>query len=264
MSSEFSPPDGDIVLRTQGSPTRDFRVHKLVLSLASPVFRDMFSIPQPTPTSGTSRTEVEIIDVMDPPQALEFVLRLIYPMPPPNVDNLDLLVEALVITDKYNIECARAKLRLRLTKFIKESPLRVYAVASRFGFDEEAEAASSLTTEIVYLPGIIDLPHDLKSIPVQAYHELVKLHENHRDEIEDIVDRVLFEPACPECRVAKALAEARMRTKLVRLICRHEPMSAAAYIEELGTSCKGVCMSRFIEAVAVKLGGKSTIRNPTF
>ncbi|KAF9780968.1 hypothetical protein BJ322DRAFT_987905, partial [Thelephora terrestris] len=167
----FGPPDGDIILRT---PTRDFRVHKLILSLASPIFKDMFSIPQPTPAA--RGVDVEVVDVTDPTRGLDLVLTFIYPFPPPNVDSLDLLVEGLVIADKYDIDGARTELRLRLAKFMKAQPLRVYAIASRFGFEEEAEAASSLTTGI-YLPALADLPDDLKDISATTYHKLVRLHE---------------------------------------------------------------------------------------
>jgi len=40
-----TPPDADVILRASGG--KEFHAHKLVLSLASPVFRDMFSVPQP-------------------------------------------------------------------------------------------------------------------------------------------------------------------------------------------------------------------------
>ena len=46
MNSEeaFNWPDGDAILRsTDGSDSRDFRLHKFILSLASPAFRDMLS-----------------------------------------------------------------------------------------------------------------------------------------------------------------------------------------------------------------------------
>ena len=259
MNEEFNVPGGDIILRAQGSPNHhDFRVHKLVLSLASPVFRDMFGIPQPRPDA--LNVDIEVIDVTDPPRGFDLVLRLIYPFPPPNVDSLDILVEGLVIADKYNIESARARLREPLKKFIKEAPLRVYAIAVRFGFDEEAETAASLTTG-VFLPALTDLPDDpnLKYVSAPAYHKLIVLHEKHRYEIEDAVDAVLFEPGCLECKVAKALAEPRMRTKLVRIICRSVPISVAGCIEELGIPCRTTCMTKFVEGVVVKLGGKNTV-----
>jgi len=142
---------------------------------------------------------------------------------------------------------------------MKAQPLRVYAIASRFGFEEEAEAASSLTTEI-YLPALADLPDDLKDISATTYHKLVRLHEKHREEIEDVIDGVLFEPICPNCKLAKLLAESRMRTKLVRMICRGETMTVSACIRELGIACKLTCMTKFVELVSTKLGGKSTIQ----
>ena len=257
MNDEFNVPNGDVILRTQSSPNRDFRVHKLILSLASPFFADMFTLPQPVRLGGGD--ELAVVDVTDPPQALDLILRLIYPsFLPPNIDSLDLLVEGLGIADKYNIESARARLRMQLAKFINDAPLRVYAIASRFGFEEEAEAASSLTTTR-YLPALIDLPDDMKYVPVSAYHKLVVLHAKHRDSIEDAIDAVLFEPGCLECKVAKALAEPRMRTKLVRIICRGKPIRVAACIGELGIVCKGTCMVKFVEGVITRLGDKNTV-----
>ena len=75
-NEEFNVPDGDTILRAQCSPNNhDFRVHKLVLSLASPAFRDMFGIPRPRP--GALNVDTEVIGVTDPPRGLALVLRLI-------------------------------------------------------------------------------------------------------------------------------------------------------------------------------------------
>jgi len=104
MNEGFSVP---VILRAQGSPHRhDLRVHKLTLSLASPVFRDMFSIPQPRPR--VLNVNIEVIDVTDPPPGPDLVLRHIYLFPSPKVNNLDFLVEGLVITNKHDVESARA------------------------------------------------------------------------------------------------------------------------------------------------------------
>jgi hypothetical protein len=260
MSSEFNSPDGDIILRAHGSPTRDFRVHKLILTLASPTFKDMFGLPQPT---DAPRVDVDVVEVTDPPRALDLVLTLIYPLPPPNVDSLDLLLEGLLLADKYNIEGVRAELRLRLTNFLQENPLRVYAIASKFGFEEEAEAASSLTTGI-YLPALDDLPDDLRDVSALAYHKLVRLHEKHRDEIEDVVDGVLFEAFCADCKLAKVLVEAKMRTKLVRIFCHGEPMGIAMCVRELGIPCKATCMTKFVESVVSNIGDKNTVVGDPF
>ena len=108
MSSDemFNWPDGDIILRaTRGTDGRDFRVHKFFLSFASPVFKDMFMLPQPSsPTA-----PVDVVEVDDPPQALEAILHFIYPtVEPPVIDDLSLLSEVLVLADKYDIKAARS------------------------------------------------------------------------------------------------------------------------------------------------------------
>ena len=41
--------DGDVVLSvTKDDVEHHFRVHRVILTIASPIFRDMFSMPQPT------------------------------------------------------------------------------------------------------------------------------------------------------------------------------------------------------------------------
>ena len=113
---KFDAPDADIILRALGPPERDFRVHKFLLSLASPVFKHMFSLPRPTSDNSGESTvaEVEIVEVTDPAEALDIVLRMIYPSftsPSLGKDfDFDTLVECLVIADKYEIR----KIKLQL------------------------------------------------------------------------------------------------------------------------------------------------------
>lgn len=116
----FNWPDGDVILcSTHGDETRDLRVHKLFLSFSSPVFKDMSTIPQPlTPTS-----DIDIVDLSDPPRALELILRFVYPYPaPPVVEDLTIAWEALKIADKYGIEVALPRLRSSLAGFAKLNP----------------------------------------------------------------------------------------------------------------------------------------------
>ena len=185
MDSEelFKWPDGDVILRaTHGTESRDFQVHKLFLSFASPVFKDMFGLPQPP--SATSN--VHIIDMVDPPRALDVVLHFIYPsIDPPAINDLTFLSEVLALADKYEIRVARSRLRSPLVEFAKIEPLRVYAIACRFGFEDEMKIASSLTTS-THLPGLTELPDEFKSIPATEYHRLILLHARYRKEFEAI------------------------------------------------------------------------------
>ena len=43
----------------------DFRVHKLIISLASPAFKDMFAFPQPPDPNSAEVPDISIVDVPD-------------------------------------------------------------------------------------------------------------------------------------------------------------------------------------------------------
>ena len=181
-------PDGDIILRAaHGTESRDFRVHKFFLSFSSPIFKDMLKIPQPPSIASNG---VDIIEVTDPPRALELILRFIYPSTsPPIIDDLTVLSEALVLADKYDIEVARSRLRLSFMGFAKTEPLRVYAIACRLGLEAEMKIASSYTISID-LPGLTQLPDEFRFVPATEYQRLVHLHARYRKEVVAIADRV--------------------------------------------------------------------------
>ena len=180
----FNWPDADVILRaTHGTDSRDFRVHKPFLSFSSPVFKDMFKLPKPSPTASNG---ADVVDVADPPHALELILRYIYPSAvSPVVGDLSLLQEALIIADKYDIEVARLRLRSSLKRFARSEPLRTYAIACRLGFEDEMKIASSHTTSI-HLPGLTQLPDEFRSIPATEYHRLILLYSEYRKEVEAV------------------------------------------------------------------------------
>jgi len=178
MSSDgtFNWSDGDVILRTRGAYSRDFRVHKLVLSLASPVFKDMFTIPQPSPAASG---HIDIVDVADPPRALEVILQFIYPSPPPEVNDLTLLSEILVLADKYDIKTAQSRFRPSLMGFAKTEPLRVFAIACQLGFEDEMKIASSHVKLFDTLE-LTELPDEFNIIPATEYHHLLRASRRER------------------------------------------------------------------------------------
>jgi hypothetical protein len=139
----------------------------------------MFKLPQP---SSPASNNIEIVDLVDSPRAVELILRFIYPSSPPVIDNLTLLSEVLIHTDKYDIEAARSRLRSSLVDFAKTEPLRVYAITCRLGFEDEMKVASSHTTSI-HLPGLTALPDEFRSVPATEYHRLILLHTRYRKEV---------------------------------------------------------------------------------
>ena len=79
--------------------------------------------------------------------------------------------------------------------FLKMSPLRVYAIASRFELDEEATIAAKAT---LYTGLRLPLHEDLKGMTGYTYHRLVLLHERRaRDAIALLPDKIEFRGGFP-------------------------------------------------------------------
>lgn len=167
MATEWqNPPDADIILRVPRG--KDFHAHKLILSLASPVFRDLFSVPQPGPS------ELPIVEVHDPPEALGIFLQFIYPTRNPRITNTDILMSVLRLADKYD---ARDVIDIYVdhppSTSDKFSPIQTYAILCACGRENEAGAVarivpfSSLKT--------LDSSPLLQLITAAQYQRLVSL-----------------------------------------------------------------------------------------
>ncbi|KAI0722289.1 hypothetical protein C8T65DRAFT_628864 [Cerioporus squamosus] len=174
-SSSLNFHDADLVLRSNASDkgseddsiSINFHVHRCVLSAASPFFEALLSLPQPR-----AENESGI-----PGPILETILGYIYPLPDPRIDTLDELAQVLEVARKYDFTSVSDHLRRSLVaaRFLEACPLRVYAIASRYDFDEEANIASKATLAA----GLDNMPlhDDLKSMSGFAYHCLLQLHQ---------------------------------------------------------------------------------------
>ena len=163
-SAFFTTDDGDVILRagTEPDSKHDFRVHKFILSLASSVFKDMFAFPQPPNQTLHEQHELPIVDVADPPKVLDAILRFIYPgVESPTITKPQTLSALFLAADKYDIMSIYPALREILKTFTPIHPLRMYILACRFGFSEEAKRAAKLTTTgcFVRLEDYEDLQH---------------------------------------------------------------------------------------------------------
>ena len=140
---DFQAPGADVILRS--SDREEFPVHKDILSIASPVFRDMFNLPQPPePTS-----RIPIVDLSEPSDILRPFIQFVYPRSPPNISDITTLAALFTIADKYATEVVTGQLRgMLIPRFLYASPPRVYALASHWGFEEEAKVASRRCLEM--------------------------------------------------------------------------------------------------------------------
>ncbi|KAI0053815.1 hypothetical protein FA95DRAFT_1552320 [Auriscalpium vulgare] len=207
-SLSFAAPDADVVLRSSGSDSSDFKVHKCILAVASPFFRTMFTLPQ----GAGKDADIPVIEVAEYSTILETLLRFVYPIQDPSVSSLDELVPIMCAAAKYEMDAVIMRLRhLLLSKpFITSSPVRVYAIAARFELEDVAKVASSHTLSV----NVLDSPlsDDLKHITAYSYHRLLDLHRQRAD----AAQRALQTPdtitiKCVQCNGAVAQSFATPR-----------------------------------------------------
>jgi len=198
----FTTNDGDIILRAGPEPhsKRDFRVHKFILSLASPVFKDMLAFPQPPNQAPDEQHQFPIVDVSDDPASLNMIFQFIYPgVEPPKITEITVLTSVLSVADKYNIASITPALRGILKTFIPRFSLRVYMVACRFGFSEEVKEAAEVTTAESFSRG--NYGQDLQYISSTDIFRLVQFTQRRKDkgrnEIRSTFDLML--PAFVAC-----------------------------------------------------------------
>ena len=139
MTAEWQTlPGADVILRASGG--KEFHAHKIILSLASPVFRDMFSVPQQL---STESSQLPIVDVNDPPEVFEAFLRIIYPTRGPLVDNIETLTSVLRLADKYDAGVVLDVYKDHLPSMSSNvPPIQMYAILCACGRDEDAGAVA--------------------------------------------------------------------------------------------------------------------------
>jgi len=197
----FDGHDADVILRTplqQGSDkSKDFRVHKVILSIASTLFHDMFSLPQPTAGDAT----LPVVPVTESAEVFEIFLRFIYPVEPPTITSLQLVDDLFQLAEKYMANSVHAKLRQILMSspaFLNDDPIWVYALACRTNLDTMAELAIPFTFKI---DPIRDIPQThLRMMTAETYNRLLMAHSARRPALISAVSRVDHMPYPGECR----------------------------------------------------------------
>ncbi|OBZ74094.1 hypothetical protein A0H81_06249 [Grifola frondosa] len=147
----FTYSDADVTLVS--SDGVEFRVHKIILTLASPFFRtirccgkECRAIPYPSTPLSNQRLGSDF--------AREFE-------------------DALAASLKYDIEKATDVLTSRLALLVKDAPLRVYAIACMLELEDVAKlAAKEVLQQKVYIVDS-DFP-ELDKITAGAYHRLLE------------------------------------------------------------------------------------------
>ncbi|KAJ6556519.1 hypothetical protein DFH09DRAFT_1491005 [Mycena vulgaris] len=152
-SFPFDDPAGDVILRS--SDGIDFHVHRLVLSLASPFFKQMFTLPQPNGERG-----VPAILVSESALVLDRALRFWYP-------------GAMTLTELAEmLECLLLKYDIQSSIPFAQHQLRGY-MEGDFDLALEATKSSLRLPMRTFKLGSGRRPH-LKYITGDTYHNLLQ------------------------------------------------------------------------------------------
>lgn len=185
----FNDADADLILHT--CDNTEFRVHKLIMSLASPIFMDMFTLGQSHASanhseSGTTKPQA-VVSITEDSVVIDRLLRFCYPVADPVVP-LEGVCGVMEAARKYDIGFIEQALEKMLHEAKASHPLQVYAIAARFGSEDLAAGAakcfkktSKFLTKNFYLAESFDetlhavayIP-EMDHIPAGSYFRLLK------------------------------------------------------------------------------------------
>ncbi len=205
-SAPFDNPSADVVLRSADKEPTDFRIFKLLLSLSSKFFAEIFTLPQPLPADPNSSiysdeytydSEIPVVQMVEDRQTLQLLLGLCMPVSvyeTPKFSSLQEIQKVQEAAFKFEMEGIQKYLRAELIspRFIESQPLRVFAIAYRYGLDPEARQAARYT-----------LRHRMNvtycaELGFMSGATLYKLQEYHRMCGEVASSRALLQPALAE------------------------------------------------------------------
>lgn len=272
---DFSLPSGGIILKSADGV--EFKVYKNILALTSPVFRDMFTLPQIEEAEKDAAKEggggSDVVEVSESSSTLQALLRLIYPVIPPVmpgtssdgtitdakafVDGVTPLLEAAL---KYDMALIVKDLCKKLVDGAETSladgnvvdntlALRVFVLACRHGLKNEARDAvhAALKGRVagIFIP-------ELRDITAAQYFYLIRHHNSAAQTAKNIVKIDADElplpyrgmATCARCGVGPNKTAkwwdkfARDAHQLLSVSPRSTKVFTPSYIEELLTTSR--------------------------
>lgn len=267
-SSPVAPPPnagfqdgGDFTLRSCLDET-EFKVFRLFLMTASPVFQDILSCGSGPP----------VMDLAEDAETISALLQYIYPRENPTIKSYELFGKVLEAARKYElgfiISDLRASMRSDSSAFayLRADPLHMYSLAVRHELKEEILVAATLTIG----------KHDFASresalalidanIPTHDAIMLMRMHMGRAAALTQLMDNldsspfqfVGFPVKCPRCKEKGFISELQRTWMKEAVSALHkEPLERAgrlfdkAYFLELRrqSRCADCRFSDFSEA----------------
>ena len=174
--------NADVII--QSCDSVNFRVHKPVLSLSSPFFGDMFSLPQPFDQEVVDG--LPVVRLSEDAEVLACLLTMMYPIPSVIPNSYDKTLMLLAASQKYDMDIVQSRIRAeirdkKLPMPIGAATFRAYAIASIKGLSSEKETLARLTLDF---PMTFEyLCDELPSFEGWILRDLIRFRKRCRDNL---------------------------------------------------------------------------------
>ena len=180
-------PDANIIVRS--SDQFDFRVHKSLLAMSSPFFKDLLSLPQPPDDELVDG--LPVIQLSEDAGLLNNLILFLYPTSPVIPGSYEEVFALLAACQKYDMVSVQSYIRTEIQRGTFPSPFggeafRGYAMASSMGLIPEMESAARLTLN--YPMTFESLGEELRSLKGRELCDLVRYRKRCRDNILSCLD----------------------------------------------------------------------------
>ena len=145
---DISVPDANLIIRS--SDLVDFRVHKSILAMVSPFFKDLFSVPQLLDSE--SLDGLPLIKLSEDAELLNTLLSMIFPVRVVIPDSYEKVLDLLVACQKYDMVQVQSSIRTEVNRGCFPAPVgteafHAYAIACSKGLTPETENAARQTLD---------------------------------------------------------------------------------------------------------------------
>ena len=170
----FDDTRADVILRSSNGV--DFCVFKIILSLASPIFADMFSIPSPSPASSeTFRDKLPVVMLSEDSIVLDLALRRCYPIRCPELVELRDAHALLEFERKYQVDALNPPLTHYLMSAVERDPVSAYILATKYQYEDVAKIAARSCLKLPISKFRCDA---LRYVTGEEYQALIEYHSS--------------------------------------------------------------------------------------
>lgn len=182
----FNSPDADIIIRS--SDGCDFRVHRLILSLGSAAFENMFAaqphafIPSladiPIPSDSESddfKDGLPVIRLTETASTLRILFTLLYPGDHPKISGCATIIAIANAMDKYMIEGYPKFIAAALRTVVEEAPHLVLALGFRHNLPLMLRRKAAVNT--LRKPATTISDDALELLTLSQYRRILSYHE---------------------------------------------------------------------------------------